>query len=739
MSSIINILDKATAELIAAGEVVERPSSVVKELVENSIDAGATKILVEIKNGGTTYIRITDNGCGISREDVKKAFLRHATSKIKTGDDLNAIYSLGFRGEALASISMVSRVELLTKRPDDDMGTLYKIEGGEEVSIDDAGCPDGTTFIVTDLFYNVPARMKFLKRDVSEGNNVADIVERLALSHPEISFRMLRDGKETLFTAGDGDLLSAIRGVLGKVFATRLLPVDYEREGIRVSGYISSPFDSRKSRSMQIFFVNGRYVKSATASAGITKAYESTVASGRYPACVLNIDFPAECSDVNVHPAKTEIRFIDERPVFEAIYFGAKSVVEQTNIRPEFTINQGLGRSHPFMKKESPLEVKKKLEQQKIDFVPKEDEKFNKEFLGTPDQKPTADTPKRTTEERESLGKYAVEEPLPEYNPHAASEMKRDDTFPEQTEERIDKIRNTPIDEYYKNSRQSVEFELKEPTKIVPKVSNYVDIDIVVDDEDIKPLQKFTLQELTKKETPELSPIEEVYVAPIKVETKKVEETPQEKPELPKEEKVVETVAETIPEKVIPPIKVVGELFNTYVMVEVGEKVLMIDKHAAHERILYERLLKQRGDEPAQYILPLQISLTKTEHALMLENAETLSKMGIEVEDFGGGNLVVRSVPMLSEPTDVKSIVEEIAQSLSEGCYLPDDANKKRIFHSIACRAAVKAGDEVSEKDILTLAKAIFADNSLKTCPHGRPVAMWITKYQLEKQFGRIG
>ncbi len=717
MSSIINILDKATAELIAAGEVVERPSSVVKELVENSIDAGAKKILVEIKNGGTTYIRVTDNGCGISREDVKKAFLRHATSKIKTGDDLNAIYSLGFRGEALASISMVSRVELLTKRPEDEIGTLYKIEGGEEISIDDAGCPDGTTFVITDLFYNVPARMKFLKRDVSEGNNVADIVERLALSHPEISFRMLRDGKETLFTAGDGDLLSAIRGVLGKVFATRLLPVDYEREGIRVSGYISSPFDSRKSRSMQIFFVNGRYVKSATASAGITKAYESTIASGRYPACVLNIDFPAECSDVNVHPAKTEIRFIDERPVFEAIYFGAKSVIEQSNIRPEFTINQGLGRSHPFKKAENPLEVRKKLEQQKLNFVPKEDEKFNREFEGTPDQKPTPDTPKRTTEERESLGKYAVEEPLPEYNPHAASEMKRDDTFPEQTKERIDKIRNTPIDEYYKNSRQRVEFELKESTKTV----NDVDIDIVVD-EDIKPIPK-------KETYTEKSPVEEVYIEPIEVD-------------LPKPQPEVEARVEETPkaeEKVIPPIKVVGELFNTYVMVEVGEKVLLIDKHAAHERILYERLLETRGDEPAQYILPLQISLTKTEHALMLENAETLSKMGIEVEDFGGGNLVVRSVPMLSEPTDVKSIVEEIAESLSEGCYLPDDANKKRIFHSIACRAAVKAGDEISEKDILTLARAIISDNSLKTCPHGRPVAIWITKYQLEKQFGRIG
>jgi len=296
--------------------------------------------------------------------------------------------------------------------------------------------------------------------------------------------------------------------------------------------------------------------------------------------------------------------------------------------------------------------------------------------------------------------------------------MKRDDTFPEQTEERISKIQNTPIDEYYKNSRQNVEFELKEPTP-APKNVNDVDIDVVVDD-NIKPIQKtIPAKETYTEKTPELSPVEEVYVAPIKTEIQKSE---------PKKD-----------EKVIPPLKVVGELFNTYVMVEVGEKVLMIDKHAAHERILYERLLETRGDEPAQYVLPLQISLTKTEHALMLDNADTLSKMGIEVEDFGGGNLVVRSIPMISEPTDVKSIVEEIAQSLSDGCYLPDDANKKRIFHSIACRAAVKAGDEISHKDILTLARAIISDNSLKTCPHGRPVAIWITKYQLEKQFGRIG
>lgn len=717
MSSIINILDKATAELIAAGEVVERPSSVIKELVENSIDAGATKILVEIKNGGTTYMRVTDNGCGISREDVKKAFLRHATSKIKTGDDLLAIYSLGFRGEALASISMVSRVELLTKRPEDESGTLYKIEGGEEVSIDEAGCPDGTTFVVTDLFYNVPARMKFLKRDISEGNNIADIVERLALSHPEISFRMLRDGKETLFTSGNGDLLSTIRGVLGKVFATRLIPVNYEREGITVTGYVSDPFDSRKSRSMQIFFVNGRYVKSATASAGITKAYEGYIASGRYPACVLNINFPAECSDVNVHPAKTEIRFIDERPVFEAIYFGTKTVIEHSTIRPEFTINQGIGRSHPFKREENPLEVKKKAEQQKISFVPKENEDFNKDFYGTQEQKPTSDDKKRTTEERESLGKYEVEEPLPEYNPHAASEMKRDDTFPEQTHERIDKIRNTPIDEYYKNSRQRVEFELKEPKNETPSA----DVDIWVDDS-VKPACVPIVQ---KEEKTEKTPLEEVYPNPVK-------QKPYRSDGIPERAKATE-------EKNIPPLKPVGELFNTYVLVEVGDRVLMIDKHAAHERILYDRLIKTRGDEPAQYILPLQINLSKTEHALMLENAETLSKMGIEVEDFGGGNLVVRSVPMLSEPADVKGIVEEIAESLGQGCYLPDDTNKSKIFHSIACRAAVKAGDTISERDILNLAKTIIADNSLKTCPHGRPVAIWITKYQLEKQFGRIG
>lgn len=323
----INILDKHTADLIAAGEVVERPASAVKELVENSIDAGATSVTVEIQNGGISYIRITDNGCGISREDVKTAFLPHATSKIKQKDDLNSIMTLGFRGEALASIAAVSKVDILTRTADETFGTRYSLEGGEQKVFDDAGCPVGTTIVVKDLFFNTPARMKFLKKNVSEGNAVADAADRMALSHPEVSVKLIRDGKETLCSPGDGNLLSAIYAVYGKEFASGLIPVKYQSDGVRVEGYVSKPLASRKSRSMQLFFLNGRFVRSGTASAALSEAYRNSIMVGKFPACVLHIKFPPSAVDVNVHPAKLEVRFENEKPVFDAIYYGVKNAL----------------------------------------------------------------------------------------------------------------------------------------------------------------------------------------------------------------------------------------------------------------------------------------------------------------------------------------------------------------------------------------------------------------------------
>ena len=323
----IHVLEKQVAELIAAGEVVERPSSVIKELVENSIDSGASIVTVEIRRGGVTYIRVTDNGCGIAREDVATAFLRHATSKVREKDDLDAILTLGFRGEALASISAVSRVDLITRTADSSIGTHYSSEGGSDVEIEDAGCPLGTTITARDLFFNVPARMKFLKKDTAEGNSVAGLMDKIALSHPEISFRLIREGKEVLHTPGDGKLSSAIYAVFGKEFSGALLPVDYTLGGIRVHGYISSPIASRPNRSMQNFFINGRFVRSRTACVALEEAYKGAIMVGKFPACVLHIELPSSVVDVNVHPAKLEVRFVNERPVFDAVYHGVKSAV----------------------------------------------------------------------------------------------------------------------------------------------------------------------------------------------------------------------------------------------------------------------------------------------------------------------------------------------------------------------------------------------------------------------------
>ncbi|MDD7615239.1 MAG: DNA mismatch repair endonuclease MutL, partial [Clostridiaceae bacterium] len=345
----INVLPKHIAELIAAGEVVERPSSIVKEIMENAIDAGADKITLEIKRGGITYIRITDNGCGIDRDNIRKAFISHATSKISTADDLNAICTLGFRGEALASIAAVSRVEVMTRGEGEEVGTRYCIEGGEETLLDDAGCPKGTTLIVRDLFYNTPARMKFLKKDVSEGNAVAAVVDRIALSHPEVSIRFIRDSKDVLFTSGDGKLENAIYKTLGKDFSSTLIPCDYELEGVRVSGFISKPFNARPNRMMQYFFLNDRFIKTRTGMVALEEAYKNSIMVGKFPACVLNIHIAPGAVDVNVHPSKTEVRFANEKLIFNAVYYCAKSALQQGDTRVQANFKQKVGRQ--FMPK----------------------------------------------------------------------------------------------------------------------------------------------------------------------------------------------------------------------------------------------------------------------------------------------------------------------------------------------------------------------------------------------------
>lgn len=640
----INVLPKHIAELIAAGEVVERPSSIVKEIMENAIDAGADKITLEIKRGGITYIRITDNGCGIDRDNIRKAFISHATSKISTADDLNAICTLGFRGEALASIAAVSRVEVMTRGEGEEVGTRYCIEGGEETLLDDAGCPKGTTLIVRDLFYNTPARMKFLKKDVSEGNAVAAVVDRIALSHPEVSVRFIRDSKDVLFTSGDGKLENAIYKTLGKDFASTLIPCDYELEGVRVSGFISKPFNARPNRMMQYFFLNDRFIKTRTGMVALEEAYKNSIMVGKFPACVLNIHIAPGAVDVNVHPSKTEVRFANEKLIFNAVYYCAKSALQQGDTRVQANFKQKIGRQ--FMPKPNEgRQIKiyeQQLEQVKKESLPKED------FWG-----------KTTSEEFVKLSEPKKTEKI---------------TF-----------------------NDSSEFSLKKD-----------------EEPDLIPVSK---------------PVEEAK--PPVIET--VEEAvPEAKAEQPASE--VEEVKHE-PE----PYRVIGEAFKTYILVEQGKKLLIIDKHAAHERMLFEKLRANNGEIETQMLLaPVTVTLSKEEYSAVLDNLELLDKAGYRVEDFGGGMVIVSECPTAVADADLAEVVMELAGYLVNNRRELIPEKLDWIYHSTACRAAIKAGDKTSEYELEKFVEKLLNDPDIRYCPHGRPVLIEMSKYEIEKNFGRV-
>lgn len=651
----INILSKHTADLIAAGEVVERPASAVKELVENSIDAGATSVTVEIQNGGISYIRITDNGCGIAREDIKNAFLPHATSKISDENDLNSILTLGFRGEALASISAVSRVDILTKTSEEQFGTRYVIEGGTEKLLDDAGCPNGTTVVVRNLFFNTPARMKFLKKNISEANAVADVLDRMALSHPEISFRFIREGKETLSSPGDGKLISAIYSVYGKEFASGLIPVDYENDMVKVGGFVSKPMAARKSRSMQLFFLNGRFVKTGTAAAALNEAYRNSIMVGKFPACVLHIDFPPNAVDVNVHPAKLEVRFTNEKPVFDAVYYGVKNALAKGDTRPEARLSEPKS-SAAFSRPQSLYKKSNMFAQQKFLLSKRPAE---------------ADTA--------VLNKPCVEQKDQQISREITPVLKQTQTFynrPIETNRSVDVFEDEAHDEKANAS----------PT--FPSESSLEGENLQKNQQPIQDRASF-----------------------VKIADDDRYESP----------------------------LFVGEAFATYVIIEVGKKLLLIDKHAAHERILFNKLCENHNSPSAQMLLePVTVTLRKTEYTVILDNLELLKNAGIIAEDFGMGSIVVRSVPMNLDGESIPDLIEELAERLSKTPGVVSTEKQEWIYHSIACRAAVKAGDKSDKAELMTLAEQIIKDDSIRYCPHGRPVAVWLSKYELEKQFGRV-
>lgn len=662
----INILPKHLAELIAAGEVVERPASIVKEIMENAIDAGADKITLEIQRGGITYIRITDNGCGIERSEIRKAFVSHATSKIANENDLNSILTLGFRGEALASIAAVSRVEMMTRAKGEMIGTRYCIEGGEEKLIDDAGCPEGTTLIVRDIFYNTPARMKFLKKDVTEANAVAGVVDRIALSHPEVSIRFIRDGKDALFTTGDGKLESAIYNVLGKEFASTLIPAEYELDGIKVSGFISKPFNARPNRTMQFFFLNSRFIKTRTGLVALEEAYKNQIMAGKFPACVLNIQANAQSVDVNVHPAKTEVRFANEKLIFNAVYYCAKSALTEGDSRVQANIQQ---KQKQFVQKQY---MPQPVSGQQIKIYEQQLEKVSKDDFW---QKTTADEFKASVPEKKPV------------NPVSTKHVLRDDS--------VFRIEKDEVD-------------------LIPKTTV------------IKPESTVAI----KGETVEIP----IVVEKVKAEIKLPEPTVVTESETVKLEVVEE---KEIPE--VEPYRVIGEAFKTYILVEQGEKLLLIDKHAAHERILFEKYrASQNAIETQMLLIPVTVTLSKEEYSAVLDNLEVLTKAGYGIEDFGNGMVILNECPTAVADADLAGVVMELAGYLADNRKEIIPEKLDWIYHSTACRAAIKAGDKTSAFELNSFVEKLLNNPDIRYCPHGRPVLIELTKRDIEKNFRRI-
>ncbi len=652
----INVLPKNIADLIAAGEVVERPSSVIKEFVENSIDAGATNITIEIKNGGKTYIRVTDNGCGIDRDDVKKAFISHATSKISQVEDLDAIATLGFRGEALASVCAVSRVELLTATPDSAFGTRYVIEGGEEILLDDAGCPVGTTIIVRDLFYNIPARMKFLKKDVQEGNYIATLLERIAVSNPAISFKFIRDGKLQFSTPGDNDLKSAIYAVFGKEFTENLIPVRNEQNGIAVYGFIVKPTAGRGSRSMQIFFVNKRFVKSIVFLSSLEAAYKNSIMVGKYPACVLFVDMPYESVDVNVHPAKTEVRFFEEKKVFDCVYYGALSALQGDTTRVQAKFSE----AKVFAK---PADVGEQLKITEI-------------------QKPK-------TFQIKEVGKAVTG---------------------------VENVVHSP------ETEQPKQFDFLKDEYLKPSVSKVVISDIkkgpITEDKNVISSLNINISTSKVIESEFSESVEDVLV---------------------KQEQTEPAVCVSTSEKELPlDYKYIGEAFNTYLIAELEGKLVLIDKHAAHERILFEKY-KSEGRGQSQIMLqPVNVTLSPDEYNAVLENTELLEEAGYDISDFGDRCVKVNACPPELIDCNISDIVIELAGYLANNVKSLIPEKLDWILHSRACRAAVKAGNFTSSYEAEKFVELLLKREDIRFCPHGRPVLIEMTKKELEKQFKRI-
>ena len=647
--AIIHELSPHLADLIAAGEVVERPASVAKELIENAIDAGATRITVEIENGGITYLRIADNGCGMSAEDAPVAFRRHATSKLRTEADLAAIGTLGFRGEALAAISSVTRIDLFTRQTGAIAGLHLHLEAGEIQVQEEAGCPEGTTMVVRDLFYNTPARMKFLKKDFTEAGYILGVVQHAALSHPEIAFTLIRDGKQVFTTDGKGKLIAPVFAVFGKEMTASMIEVPRtERNSMTVYGYIVKPHAGRPNRSMQHFFVNGRYVKSRLMQAALEEAYRNAIITGKYPSGAVFLELPLAAVDVNVHPAKTEVKFSQEKPVFEAVYVACKNAIMANDNMPH-------------------IEHKEK--------------------------KPSAASPQESAPVYEQQ-RFAVAKPVAQ----PAASAKADDDVPDLEDflvavpPRAQKPRSFGM---YAAAPRILQDETE------PRLTGRVNV------EDNRPFSQF--------DEPEKAP-----AAPTALST-----APQQAPERQQLEPL-DTGA-----------RVIGECFNTYLIAEDKDGLILIDKHAAHERILFNKLRAETEMPQQELLTPVVVELTGEEAAAIQSQIEDIRKAGFAIDPFGENSFAVRSVPAYLDSGDVPGVISELAEkAMNSRATVPDRLDD--LIHTVACKAAIKAGKATSLTELQDLCDRVLGDDNVRSCPHGRPTMVRLTKYELDKLFKRV-
>ena len=643
------------ANLIAAGEVVERPASVVKELLENAVDAGASKVTIEIKNGGMTYLRVTDNGCGMSPEDARTAFLRHATSKLRTAEDLSAIGTMGFRGEALAAIASVSRIDLMTKTPGSICGVSLTLEAGDITDEDEAGCPDGTTIIVRDLFYNTPARMKFMKSDSVEGGKVAAAVQLQALAHPEVSFTFIRDGKQTLQTPGSGELGAAVYCVYGRESA-KFVEVNSRWEGYPLRGFVSKPTDARPSRSLQTFFVNNRPVKSRLLIQALEEAYRNQIMVGKFPSCVLHLTLPAASVDVNVHPAKTEVKFLSEKDAFDCVHYGVLGALNKQPDRPQVQ-------------------------------------------LKTPPAPPVTQP--------------STPQSAPQTAPLRGEPAKKQDFF------------RTMTAEEYKNFSTAV----SNTPKVTPAAARPVIQVMNAERPAAQSVRQTVLPPVTTFTPPPPPP-----VPPVGGGAHDAPPAAAQQVSLPMPEPVQEELP--MPKEI--PWRMVGELYRSYILVEQGDEAFLIDKHAAHERILFEKLRSNPRDIVSQSLLsPIPVQLRADAAAQLLSKGTLMEELGFELEEFGENTVLVRRVPMDIAESDVADTLMEMADDLLSGRSADTDTVRDELLHTMACKAAIKAGWKTDEKEHLALVREVMSREELKYCPHGRPICITLSKKMLEKQFKR--